>query len=243
MRSSSCCKRGVILAVALPVLSALGCRVADLVNSPPGSMMFSRQPSGAESGQPIVPPVEVSIFTPAGTPDSTVRKVIMQLAANPGDGTLSGETEVETVAGVARFSGLVIDEPGEGYALRAVVREGGAAASDAFEVVRPPAAQLVFTVQPTQYARPNQAISPAIEVTALEGDGDPVPWFNGAITLALAPNALGAAATGTLTVNAVGGVARFANVQVDRIGVDLRLTAAFAGGAPTRTSEAFTVIP
>lgn len=237
MRSSSCCKRGAVLAIAL-----LGCRVADLVQSPPGSLTFSVQPGAAESGKPITPPVEVTILTPSGTTDSTVRRVTIQLAANPAGGTLSGETEVQTIAGVARFGSLRIDEPGEGYSLRAVVREGGVVASDSFDVIRPPAAQLVFTVQPSS-AHANQPIAPAVEVTALEGDGDPVPWFNGAVTLALAPNTLGAAATGTLTVNAVAGVARFSNVQVDRIGLDLRLTAAFAGAAPARTSEAFVVTP
>ena len=52
-----------------------------------------------------------------------------------------------------------------------------------------------------------------------------------------------AAATGTLTVSAEGGVARFGTVRVDRIGLDYRLTAAFAGATPAQTSNAFAVIP
>lgn len=164
------------------------------------------------------------------------------LAANPSGATLSGETQAVTEAGIATFANLRIDAPGEGYSLRAET-QGVSTGSEAFDLARAPAAQLVFTVQPSSPSHANQPIAPAVVVTALEGDGDPVPWFNGAVTLALAPNALGAIATGTLTVNAVGGVARFPNVRVDRVGLDLRLTAAFAGAAPARTSEAFAVTP
>ena len=139
MRLSSYSKYAVAAVIAL-----VGCRVTDLVRSPPGSIAFSAQPSDAESSKPIAPPVEVTVYNSAGAPDSAVpRMITIQLAANPGDATLSGQTEVETVAGVARFANLRIDEPGQGYALRAVVREGGAAASDSFDVVRPPAAQLI----------------------------------------------------------------------------------------------------
>lgn len=236
MRSSSCCS--VLVAAALAVTA---CRVADLVRAPAGGLTFSVQPAGGETDEPITPPVEVTVYNTAGAPDSTPRTVTVSLGHNPSGATLSGATQVRTMNGVAVFANLRIDQPGSGYSLRAVV-DGGAAASGQFDVTRPPAVQLIFTVQPSD-ARANQAISPAIEVTALAGDGDPVPWFNGAITLALAQNALGAAATGTLTVNAAGGVARFANVRVDRIGLDYRLTAAFAGEAPTRTSEAFAVTP
>ena len=236
MRSSSCCSVLVLAALAVGA-----CRVADLVRAPAGGLMFSVQPAGGETDEPITPPVEVTVYNTAGTPDSTPRTVTIALNSNPSNATLSGETEAQAVNGVAVFPNLRIDQPGAGYSLVAAV-DGGGAASEPFDIVRPPAVQLIFTVQPST-TRANQAIAPAVEVTALAGDGDPVPWFDGAITLALAPNALGAAATGTLTVNAAGGVARFTNVQVDRIGLDYRLTAAFAGAAPARTSEAFAVTP
>jgi len=131
--------------------------------------------------------------------------------------------------------------PVEGVTLRAVT--GGVAAGSApFDVEQPPAVLLVFTVQPST-SRAQQPIQPAIEVTALAADGDPVPWFDGPISLALATSVLGAAAQGTLPVSAEGGVARFGNVRVDRIGLDYRLTAAFAGATPAQTSNAFAVIP
>jgi hypothetical protein len=236
MRSLFCCR-----VLVLAALAAAACRVADLVRAPAGGLTFSVQPAGGETDEPITPPVEVTVYNDAGAPDSTLRTVTIALNSNPSDATLSGVMEAQTVNGVAVFSNLRIDQPGSDYSLRAAV-DGGAAASEPFDIARPPAVQLIFTVQPSN-ASANQPITPAIEVTALAGDGDPVPWFNGAITLALAPNGLGAAATGTLTVNAAGGVARFTNVRVDRIGLDYRLTAAFAGSATARTSDAFAVGP
>jgi len=200
------------------------------------------QPSGAERGERITPPVEVTVVNAAGTRDTSSAHIItMTLGANPSGATLSGETETQAVKGIAIFPHLFINMPVEGVTLRAVT--GGVAAGSApFDVEQPPAVLLLFTVQPST-SRAQQPIQPAIEVTALAADGDPVPWFDGPIRLALVTNVLGAAALGTLTVSAEGGVARFDNVRVDRVGLDYRLTAAFAGAAPAQTSNAFAVIP
>jgi hypothetical protein len=231
------CSKPAVLGLAL-----LGCRLADLVSAPAAGLTFTRQPVAAEQGEPITPPVEVTILNTQGVRDSTSsHTVTMTLAAHGSGGTVSGTTEVKAVNGIATFANLRINQPGQGFVLRAVTG-AVSAASASFDVEQPPAAQLVFTVQPSS-SRANQPITPAIVVTALAGDGDPVPWFDGPVTLAIAPNALGGAATGTLTVNASGGVARFTDVRVDRVGLDYRLTAAFAGAAPGRTSEPFAITP
>ena len=237
MRLSCYSKAAVVLAAV-----ALGCRLDELVRAPAAGLTFTVQPLGAERGERITPPVEVTVLNAAGTRDtSSTHTITITLATNPLGATLSGETETQAVKGIAIFPHLFIDMPAEGVTLRAVTG-GVTAASAPFDVAQPPAALLVFTVQPST-SRVQQPIQPAIEVTALAADGDPVPWFDGPISLALVSNVLGAAAMGTLTVSAEGGVARFGNVRIDRIGLDYRLTAAFAGATPAQTSNPFAVIP
>ena len=98
---------------------------------------------------------------------------------------------------------------------------------------------------------PDVSLGPAIvakaklndlKVMAVDDQGNQVTGFTGAITLDLAPNTLGATAFGTLTVNAVNGIATFANVRVNLVGVDFRLRAMFAGQTPIVTSNAFIVL-
>ncbi len=231
------------LSAALVLTTAVsGCHLDELVRAPVAGLTFTVQPLGAERGERITPPVEVTVLNGAGTRDtSSTHVVTMTLGANPFGATLSGETEAQAVGGVAIFPHLFIDMPVEGVTLRAVTG-GVAAASAPFDVEQPPAVLLIFSVQPST-SRVQQPIQPAIEVTALAADGDPVPWFNGPVSLGLVSNVLGAVAQGTLTVSAEGGVARFSNVRVDRLGLDYRLTAAFAGATPAQTSNAFAVIP
>jgi hypothetical protein len=58
-------------------------------------------------------PLDPAGFSASGTP------VTVSIAANPGDGTLSGTTTVDSSNGVARFGDLQINQPGAGYDLAA----------------------------------------------------------------------------------------------------------------------------
>jgi hypothetical protein len=243
-------------------LAAGACRVADLVRSPSGgttSVAFSAQPSSAESGKPITPPVEVTVFDPSGNPDTVPHIVQIQLASNPGGGALLGTTEVETVAGVARFADLRIEAPGAGYVLRAVVQDGGEASSESFSATSrafdvtapgtppppppppppPQATRLAFVVHPST-AEAGAAISPPIQVAARDDAGATVTSFGGTITLAIGANPGGGTLSGTTSATAVNGVATFGNVSIDRAGNGYTLTVGSAGlnGA---TSAAFNV--
>src|SRR5206468_3243185 len=82
-------------------------------------------------------------------------------------------------------------------------------------------------------------ITPAVTVTALDASGNTVPSFTGAISLALG-NAGGATLSGNGPVNAVNGVATFANLTIDKVGTGYTLTAT-SGTLTQATSNSFNI--
>src|SRR2546426_437514 len=112
----------------------------------------------------------------------------------------------------------------------------------------PPATQLAFTVQPSD-ALVNGTISPALQVAALDADGNPVPSFTGTIAVALGTNSTGATLSGTTSVAAVNGVATFSDLSIDRIGTYTLqatasgLTSAASAAVNITARLAFTVQP
>ena len=83
-----------------------------------------------------------------------------------------------------------------------------------------PPLHLAFTVQPSK-TLPLLAIQPAVQVTALDAEGNRVTSFNGSVTIEIGHNG-GTLTPGTLsgtkTVIAVNGVATFADLTIDQIG-------------------------
>lgn len=101
------------------------------------------------------------------------------------------------------------------------------------------AAQLAFIAQPTTAAA-GAAIAPAVVVAAEDAQGTLVPTFTGNVTITLGTNPSNGILSGTTTVAAVGGLASFATLSVDKAGVGYTLQAAAAALAGA-TSAAFNV--
>ena len=83
-----------------------------------------------------------------------------------------------------------------------------------------PPLHLAFTVQPST-TLPLMAIQPAVQVTALDAQGNRVTSFNGSVTVAIGHNGgtvLPGTLSGTTTVTAVNGVATFSNLSIDQLG-------------------------
>jgi len=99
-------------------------------------------------------------------------------------------------------------------------------------------ATLAFTTPPASAAAGTPI--PAIVVTAEDATGSAMPSFSGAITLALASNPDSATLAGTLTENAVNGVATFTDISLDRADSGYTI-AATSRSAHAATSPAFTV--
>jgi len=105
------------------------------------------------------------------------------------------------------------------------------------------AAQLVFTVQPSQVVVGND-ISPPVVVTAFDAFENAATGFIGDVVIAIGHDASGllgpATLGGTLTVPAVSGVATFGDLTIDKLGIGYSLVVS-AGGL-SQTSGGFTVL-
>src|SRR5206468_4841203 len=101
------------------------------------------------------------------------------------------------------------------------------------------AAPLLFTVLPTSTLA-GGSITPAGEVSGRDANGNTATGFTGNVTLAIGTNTSGGTLSGTATHAAVGGVATFAGLSIDKVGTGYTLTASATGPA-TGTSTAFNI--
>src|SRR5256885_11978980 len=99
-------------------------------------------------------------------------------------GALGGSTPVAAVSGVATFFDLSLNKTGTAYTLTASASGFTAVTSTAFDIIPGTASQLAFTQQPSITVA-GAAISPTVQVTALDPAGNPVPSFTGTVTVAL----------------------------------------------------------
>jgi hypothetical protein len=146
---------------------------------------------------------------------------------------------VAAAGGIASFATLSIDKTGTGYTLSAVAAGLPDAASGTFDIAAGPAAQLSFSVQPSASSG-GVAITPAVEVTALDQLGNVATGFTGNVAMAIGTNPSGGALSGTKSVAAVAGVASFSNLKIDLAGIGYTL-AASATGPTGATSALFDV--
>ncbi|MHC4250171.1 MAG: hypothetical protein ACYS9X_13665, partial [Planctomycetota bacterium] len=118
---------------------------------PPSTLTFIAEPSSVQMGNAIAPPVRVAIADDYGNAvTSAWGNVAVSILNDPGGGTLSGTTSVDTVNGVASFTDLSIDQEADGYTLEATSAGLASAASAAFDVVPEP-----LTTMTVNWARDN----------------------------------------------------------------------------------------
>src|SRR5439155_1466948 len=97
----------------------------------------------------------------------------------------------------------------------------------------------------TQQPQPTEAgaaITPPVQVAALDASEHVVQGFTGTIGLALEPDSNGGTLSGGAPVNAVNGVATFPSLSVDKAGNGYTLRAT-ASGLTDATSGAFNITP
>ena len=191
--------------------------------------------------------MEVTVQDASGnTVTSATNAISLNLANDPTAGavTLSGAGPVNAVNGVATFS-VRLDVAETGYTLAAGASGLNPDTSVAFDISAAAAAQLAFTVQPSD-APAGVGISPAVEVTVQDAFGNTVQGAADPITLAMVaatdPSSGAATLSGNGPVNAVNGVATFANVSIDFAATGYTLQASASGLTPD-TSAAFDVAP
>src|SRR5213079_2479687 len=215
-------------------------------NITPGAatqLVFGTQPSTTVANRQITPAVKVRALDALGNvATGFTGAVAIAMGSNPGGSTLSGTTPVAAVSGVATFF-VSLNKAGTGYTLAASAGGFTPVTSTAFDIIPGTATQLAFTVQPSNTVA-GAAISPAVQVTALDPAGNPVPSFTGSVTVALGTNPGGSTLSGTTTVAAVNGVASFGDLSANKTGTSYALSAtATATGLNPATSSGFNITP
>ena len=214
----------------------------DVTPGPATRLGFTVQPTTTVAGQALTPAVRVTALDAVGNPvPGFTDTVTIAFGNNPGGGTLRGTTSAVTVNGVASFADLAVTKTGTSYWLKATAPGLGAATSGTFTITAAVATQLVFGVQPTTTAAGHQ-IAPAVKIRAFDAFGNFATGFTGNVSVALGSNPGGGTLSGTIPVAAVGGVATFFDLSINRTGVGYTLTAS-AAGVSAPTSAAFDITP
>src|SRR5437773_12394958 len=148
--------------VALATL-VVSCRLDKLLNggggngppseAAPARVAFSSSLSNARAGQPISPPVQVTVQDSAGRVTLRDTLVTLSLATNPSGDSLRGTKQVRSVNGVATFANLRLDKADSGYTLTAEAPDLRPDTSGKFNVMPGPATALAFTLQPKKIGR------------------------------------------------------------------------------------------
>ena len=191
----------------------------------PAQLAFAAQPSNTVAGAIINNPtgVTVQVLDAFGNlvPTAT-NSITLAPATNPGNGKLSGTLTVKAVNGVATFTTLWLDKVGIGYTLSASAVGLTSTTSTAFNITFATATKLAFQTQPSTTVA-GTIITPAVTVQVLDAYGNLVANANNAITLALATNPGGSTLGGTVTINAVNGIATFNTLTLNMVGTGYTL--------------------
>lgn len=150
---------------------------------------------------------------------------------------VSFESSAPTVAAVTS-TGVVLGIS-QGGPVTITARSEGKSATATITVNPRPAARLGFIQQPGSSIA-GQPITPAVRVAIQNDQGATITTATHAVTITLENNPGGATLSGTRTVNAVGGIATFANLSLDRAGTGYTVSAA-ATGLAGATSNAFNI--
>src|SRR5437773_555636 len=205
-------------------------------------LVFGTEPGTTVANHQISPAVKVRALDAFGNvATGFTGAVTVALGSNAGGSTLSGTTAVAAAGGVATFFDLSVNKTGTGYTLTASASGVTSVTSTPFDIIPGTANQLAFTVQPSNTVA-GAAISPAVQVTALDPGGNPVPGFTGNVTVVLGSNPGGSTLSGTTTVATVNGVASFSTLTLDKTGTSYALTATAIGLSPA-TSSGFSITP
>jgi len=204
-------------------------------------LSFLQEPTNANELAVIAPPVTVRALDQFGNPVTTFTgTVAVAIGTNPGGGALGGTLSRTATAGVATFNDLTVSVAGTGYTLVATSGTLSAATSATFNVIATTPVALQFQMQPSG-VQAGAVITPAVQVRLVTSSGATATTATNAVTIAIGTNPAGGSLSGTLTVNAIAGIATFNDLTIDNIGTGYTL-AATATGLTGATSSAFDVL-
>ncbi|MCA9048411.1 MAG: hypothetical protein KDA89_06765, partial [Planctomycetaceae bacterium] len=236
-------------AYAPPVHAALVADSGGSASSAPATAAVTASKSATIKTQP---PTTIAAGTPFSIAftiiDNVTRKaattyngnVTIALGNNPSGAALSGVLTVAARNGVATFSGLSLNKIGTGYTIQASAADVSIGTTRAFSVTAGTTTKLVLTTPPPGNVSAGKGLG--LTAKAYDKFGNLATGFRGTVTAAVAAKPAGAqAASGTLRVTAVGGVATFSNLVLKTAGnYTISLTTT---GAPKITTDIVRVSP
>lgn len=211
----------------------------------PTQLAFVTQPSNATSLSTISPDITVELRDALGNLVNTATdNVTLSFGTDPSSGaaTLGGTLTVAAINGMATFSDINIDLANTGYTLVASSGSLTNATSSTFDITSGAAAQLAFTTQPvhTSYS---ENITPSITVEIQDAQGNTITSSSDSVTLSLGTDPSSGTATlgGTLTVNAINGIATFNDINIDTLNSGYTLNAN-SGSLTNAISNSFDIL-
>jgi hypothetical protein len=172
----------------------------------------------------------VATFTDPGTPGGEPLSVY-GANINWGDGTaVSPGTITGPSSGVFKVTGGHTYAAAGTYAVQVTLAHDTAPSTFVSSTLVVSATHLAVTTQPPASVPAGSSFG--LAVSAEDPNGNLLTGFSGSVTLALASNPGGSTLGGTLTVNAVDGVATFSGLTLDRTGNGYALLATAAGLTP-----------
>lgn len=204
------------------------------------SLAFRVDPPDFVAGEVMSTAVQVEARDSGGTvvPDADLPVTLS--VSEPAGADLMGTTTVQTVNGVATFSGLSMEVAGPAHTLMASATGADADLSSAFAVSPAAPASLGFTtVADTVTA--GQPLGTAVSI--LDEFGNVATQATLDVTLSLVTDPLGGISLlGASTVTASEGVAVFSDATIERAASGYEVGAS-TDGLPDARSQAFTVVP
>ena len=204
----------------------------------PDQLSFITQPSSTTVGKVITPAVTVAVADANGVLVSNAGNTVTLVAQLNGSGTPIPLGTANAVNGIATFDKLTLSGAGT-YTLQATADGCGNATSNPFTISASTLRKLVFSTQPTDTVA-GQTITPVVLLSIQDALGNLVNTATNVVTLTLGNTPNGGVVRGTLSVAAVGGIAAFSNLNIDKAGAGYTLIAS-GTGLTSATSKSFNV--
>ncbi|MBI2917725.1 MAG: hypothetical protein HYY01_06990 [Chloroflexi bacterium] len=208
-------------------------------------LAFTTQPAGAAPGvnftsQPVVAVQDANGNTVTSAANSIVIAITSGTGTTGAALTATDGLTQSASSGVLAYAGMKIDLAGTGYTLTATASGLTSAVSTSFGVAIGTATQLAVTTSPGGSLVAGAAFGTQPVVTIQDANGLTVTSSTAPVTLAITTNPGSGTLSGTVTVNAVAGVANFSGLSINKVGAGYVLTAT-SGSLTSATTGAFTI--
>jgi large repetitive protein len=211
----------------------------DVLPIPAASLVVTTQPSTVQVYEPFG--LTITALDANGNLDPDFNgSVTVALAPTSASNILGGTTTVNAIDGVATFSKLTLAQVGN-MTLQLSTSSGLTVDTSSISVTAGPASQLILVTQPQTSLTAGTTID--FEVEAEDQYGNLATGFNGTLTASLAGNGGKGTLDGTLTEQAVAGIAEFNSLSVDQAGSGYTVTVTSITPATSVVTDAFSITP